>query len=102
MGELYVIFVFCMLYISNFCKKRMYFIIRKEYNSFYPLKGKIFLNQDIPLVGFPGGSVVKNPLANAGDVGEETATDSSILSGKPHGQRRLVDCIVCGVEKSRA
>ena len=48
----------------------MYFIIRKECNSFYLLKGKIFFNQDIPLVGFPGGSVVKNPLVNAEDVGD--------------------------------
>ena len=46
------------------------------------------------LAGFPGGSVVKNPPANAGDMGlilgwedaleEEMATDSTILaSGIP-------------------
>ena len=46
------------------------------------------------LVGFPGGSVVNNPPANAGDVGsvpgwvwedaleEEMATHSSILAGR--------------------
>ena len=42
------------------------------------------------LAGFPGGSVVKNPPANAGDMGlilgwedaleEEMATDSTILA----------------------
>ena len=48
-----------------------------------------------PLVEFPGGSVVKNPPANAGDTGEgvrslgqedsleeEMAMHSSILAGK--------------------
>ena len=44
----------------------------------------------IPEMGFPGGSVVKNPPANAGDLGsilgcedsleEEMATHSSILA----------------------
>ena len=50
-----------------------------------------------------GGSVVKNPPANAGNTGEagsipgwkrspeeEMATCSSFMPGKPHGQRRLV------------
>ena len=47
-----------------------------------------FLNNAVLSVGFPGGSVVKNPLANAGDVGsisrwgsspeKEMATHSSI------------------------
>ena len=50
--------------------------------------------------GIPGGSVVKNPPANAGDVGsipgsarspeEGMVTHSSILAGKSHGQRSLV------------
>ena len=53
-------------------------------------------------MGFPGGSAVKNPPADAGDAGgeirspgrkapleEETATRSSILAGEPHGQRSL-------------
>ena len=50
---------------------------------------------------FPGGSVVKNPAANAGDMGliprlgrfleKKMATHSSILQpGKLHGQRSLV------------
>ena len=49
---------------------------------------------------FPGGAVVKNLPANAGDAGsipgreetleEETATSSSILAGKFHGQRSPV------------
>ena len=40
-----------------------------------------------PLVEFPGGSVVKNPPANAGDTGEEDSLEeemamhSSILAG---------------------
>ena len=51
-------------------------------------------------MGFPGGSVVKNPPANAGDAGsisgsenplkKEMATHSSILAWqKSHGQRTL-------------
>ena len=52
--------------------------------------------------GFPSGSVVKNPPANAGDAGDvvrslgredilqqEMATHSNILPGKSYGQRRL-------------
>ena len=51
-------------------------------------------------MGFPGGSVVKNPPANAGDVGlilgwedpleNKMATLSVFLPGKSHGQRSLV------------
>ena len=48
-------------------------------------------------MGFPGGSKVKNPPANAGSIsrwrrspGVEMATHSSILAGKFHGQRSLV------------
>ena len=39
-------------------------------------------------MGFPGGSVIKNPSANAGDVGgedpleKEMATHSNIFAGK--------------------
>ena len=57
-----------------------------------------------PLKGFPGGSVVKTPFANAGDTGyagkslgwedpleEGMATHSSILPGEFHGQRSLGD-----------
>ena len=53
--------------------------------------------------GFPGGTVVKNLLANVGDAGdagsipgtgrapeEGVATHSSVLPGKFHGQRSLV------------
>ena len=55
-------------------------------------------------MGFPGGSVVKESACNAGDTGtqvqflgwedpleKEMATHSSILAGKFHGQRSLVD-----------
>ena len=48
----------------------------------------------------PGGSVVKNPLANAGEVSlilswedpleKEMATHSSILPGEFYGQKSLV------------
>ena len=51
-------------------------------------------------MGFPGGSVVKNPPANAGDVGlilgwedsleNKMATLSVFLPVKSHGQRSLV------------
>ena len=51
--------------------------------------------------GFPGGSVVKNPPVNAGDMRQiplsqkdplekELATHSSILAWKSHGQKSLV------------
>ena len=50
--------------------------------------------------GFSGGSEVKNPPADAGNVGSipgsgrspggEMAIHSSILAGKSHGQRNLV------------
>ena len=50
-------------------------------------------------LGFPGGSVVKNLPANAGNIGlipglgdpleEDVTTHSSILAGKSQGQRSL-------------
>ena len=52
-------------------------------------------------MGFPGGSVVKNLPAKAGDAGsisglgrsleKEMATHSSIFAWKIHGQRSLMD-----------
>ena len=55
------------------------------------------------LMGFPGGSVVKNLPANAGDTGdtglipglersleEEIATHSGIPAWKSHGQKSVV------------
>ena len=57
------------------------------------------LKSPTPHLGFPDGSVVKNPRASAGDTGliprlgdpleEDMATHSSILAGKSHGQRGL-------------
>ena len=53
------------------------------------------------LLGFPGGSVVKNPTANAGDAGEAglipglerfPGEGNSNLPGKFHGQRSLASC----------
>ena len=68
---------------SKFCKL-----------AHYPFKLLAMVNY----LGFPGGSEVKNPPANAGDTGfipglgrslkEEMATHSSI--GESHGQRSLV------------
>ena len=66
--------------------------------------GDLFFRCGIQTVrwGFPSGSVVKNPPANAGDAGDvvqslgqedilqqEMATHSSILPGKSDGQRTL-------------
>ena len=52
------------------------------------------------MLGFPGGSVVKNPLANTGDAGLISGLGRSpgvgndnplvFLPGKFHGQRSLV------------
>ena len=53
-----------------------------------------------PLEGFPGGSVIKNPPANAGDVGSIPGSGGSpgegngnpcqySCPGKSHGQRSL-------------
>ena len=46
---------------------------------------------------FPGGSVVNNPPADAGDAssipgleGRKWSPTPVFLPGKPHGQRRLV------------
>ena len=49
--------------------------------------------------GFPGGTMVKNPLANAGDTqdlgsipgsGRSPGVENGNLPGKFHGQRRLM------------
>ena len=44
-------------------------------------------------MGFPRGSVVKNPLGNAGDTGlipgSEISPGEVFLPGKSHGQRSL-------------
>ena len=60
-------------------------------------------------LGFPGGSVVKTPPANAGDevrflgwedhLEKKMATCSSFLPGKSHGQRRLVGYSPWGCKK---
>ena len=51
--------------------------------------------------GFPGGSVVKNLPANAGDMGSIPGSGRSpgewqptleFLPGKSHGQRSIADC----------
>ena len=61
--------------------------------------------------GFPGGSVVKNPPANSGDVGSIPESGRSpggrkgtllpvLLPGESHGQRSLESYTVHGVMKS--
>ena len=68
-------------------------------------------------MGFPGGSVVKNPPASVGNVGLIPGSGRSpgegnnnllqsgeflsgeFLSGAFHGQRSLVDCMVHGIVK---
>ena len=68
---------------------------------------EIFLSFSYATVGFPGGSVVKNPSANAGDTGsipgsgrspeEEVATHSSILAWKNPRDRGVWWATVHGV-----
>ena len=67
-------------------------------------------NNNNVCVGFPGGSVVKNPPANVGDAG--SIPDSGIspgkngnplqvfLPGKSHGQRSLAGYKSMGLPKS--
>ena len=60
--------------------------------------------------GFPGGSVVKNPAANAGDVGSIPGSGRSLeeawqptpvfLPGEPRGQRSLAGCRPRGCRES--
>ena len=63
-------------------------------------------------MGFPGGSVIKNPPANAGDVGsisggqkypleKEMTTLSSILAGKSPEQKSLVGYSPWGCKNSQ-
>ena len=63
-------------------------------------KYTFFLNWGIIALGFPGGSVVKNPPANVGDAFDPWVRKTPwrrkwqptpvFLSGKFHGQRSLV------------
>ena len=63
-------------------------------------------------MGFPGGSVIKNPPANAGDMGsisgdqkypleKEMTTLSSILAGKSPEQKSLVGYSPWGCKNSQ-
>ena len=56
--------------------------------------------------GFPGGSVVRNPPANAGDVPLIPGMERSPGEGKGYplqysGLENSLDCIVHGVTKSQ-
>ena len=60
-------------------------------------------------MAFPGGSVVKNPFANAGDMGLVPESGRSgegngtptFLPGKSYGQRSLVGCSPWGHKRVR-
>ena len=59
-------------------------------------KSRIFDSSSRAIEGFPGGSVLKNPPASAGDSGSipesgRSPGDPVFLPGKFHGQRSLVD-----------
>ena len=74
---------------------------------------RLWLSEDLSLVpiltGFPGGSVVKNLLANAGytslgwedPLEKEMATHSVFLAGKSHGQRSPVGYSPWGCKRVR-
>ena len=51
-------------------------------------------------MGFPGGSVVKNPPANAGDV-RERATQCNILTWKTPTDKDAWQATVHGTSKSQ-
>ena len=42
-----------------------------------PTLGFVVTELDLPSQGFPGGSVVKNPPANAGDTGDVSSIPGS-------------------------
>ena len=68
-----------------------------------------YLHVRTHLVGFPGGSVVKNPPANAGGMGSTPGLERSpgeentpvFLPRKSRGQKSLVGYTVQGVAKSQ-
>ena len=80
------------------------------YSYFFVLDNQLLFCKSIFVNGFPGGSIVKNPLASAGDVGlipgsgrspgEEMATHSSVPAGKSQGQRGLAGCSPWGRKES--
>ena len=51
--------------------------------NFATLKSAVFRTPVASFTGFPGGSVVKNPLANTGDIGN---TGSTLGLGSFHGE----------------
>ena len=65
-----------------------------------------FFNWSIVDVGFPGGSVVKNPSVNTGDTGSvpgrrKQQPTPAFLPGKSHGQRRLMGYSPWGSKRIR-
>ena len=54
----------------------------------------------IPCLGFPGGSVVKNPPANAGDAGDSVSISGSGRSpGGGNGNPLQYSCLENPVDK---
>ena len=69
-------------------------ILPKAIKRLYAIPSKI--------LGFPGGSVVKNPLANGGDVGPIPWLGRSqpvFFPGKSHGERSVMGCSPWGYRK---
>ena len=100
----------CSLLYTEFYSKGEYGEIIWRFNPVWVWKLNLYYlySQVWVLMGFTGGSVVKNPPANAGDWGrplgwedplkKEMATHSSILASvheKSHGQRSLADYCPC-------
>ena len=65
-----------------------YFIYRSVYMSIPVFQ---FITPTHPLVGFPGGSVVKNPMANARDVGSIPGSGRS--PGEGNGKTLQYSCL---------
>ena len=49
------------------------------------------------LLGFPGGSVAKNPLANAGDM--SSVPESGRSPGEGHGNTLQYSCLQTSVDR---
>ena len=70
------------------------------------LAPSLFFSDTIWAGGFPDGSVVKNPLANAGDTGSTLGQEDPlqptpvVLPGKSHGQRSLLGYSPWGYKES--
>ena len=88
-----------MRYMFQWCFKTLLSVV---------ILNKILMHRQCSIRDFPGGSIVKNPLANAGDMGSTPGSGISpgegntpvFLPGKFHGERSLVGYTPCGLMKS--